>query len=1210
MNDKNKINKTPAMNPPKTSANADVVVGIGASAGGLKAIQDFFDNIPGDTGLSFVVVQHLSPDYKSLMGELLAKHTPMQVFEAEDSMEVMPDCVYLIPSKKIIRIKNGRLLLEDKVKKSHPIMAIDIFFESLAIEKGAKAIGIIFSGTGSDGTNGIEAIKSKGGIVIVQDPISSEFDGMPNSAIKTGVADLILIPEMMGDELLEYIHEAPLIKSFNELNKKEELLLRDILELVHLHTSYDFSKYKMPTINRRLAKRMMEKNIKSIEDYYKFLSGNADEVRALSKEFLINVTKFFRDEEAFAILKDKVIPTLFLNKKANDLVKIWSVACSTGEEAYSLAMLVQEFMHTQKTYEYNVKIFATDIDQDALNVASKAIYSKEAVRDISQDRLSQFFTKEGDNYAIAPAIRKMVIFAKHDITKDPPFSKIELLLCRNMLIYMSPQLQKKVLEAFHFAVNEGGYLFLGPSENIGSLKECMHDIDKKWKIYKCITKSRVLANEAYLNPLTKDTLSVIGQSKTKNALNNLPEIFKETLLEEYKYAGIYIDKDMEVKQAIGNFKNFLNFPQGNFNFNLLKLVSPDLSVALGISVRKAIQSGETVISRQVKITDKKQIRFVSIIVKPYLQQKDYMQPFLFIILNEEAVKDNTRATLKIDRATDSEHVMALEKELTELRENLQAVIEEVESANEELQSSNEEIISANEELQSTNEELQSLNEELHTVNAEHQLKIKEMIELNDDLNNYFHNSQIGQVLIDKKLIIRKFSPAATRQINLIETDIGRQIADISTNFKELNFINEIKSVIKTNKPIEKEVTLTNDNCYLMRISPYVKEDKTTDGVVVNFIDISEIKGLNEIVKAVFNSSPNAIIALRSVRNSKGKITDFELIAANNRSAGIIGETSDEFIGKKLRDYDLHINDFFEDFVNVAEQNIPFHSEYKNAAGGYWYDLDAIQMNEGLVLTFTDTTQKKETAEELKSSNEKLEQTNYDLLQFASVASHDLKEPLRKIQVYGNMLNDRVENKIASSEKNYLDKIIGASNRMQILIDDVLTLSKLSNSEYSMEPLDLESILAKIIDDLDITIAEKDADISVADLPKINGVPGQMRQLFQNLITNSLKFSEGANPEIKITGRKLTKAEAVEFGIKGSDYVCIDVMDNGIGFDEKFSDKIFGLFQRLHGNIYQGTGIGLAICKRIVDNHKGFIKATGKPGAGAEFRIILPTAKKG
>ncbi len=773
---------------------------------------------------------------------------------------------------------------------------------------------------------------------------------------------------------------------------------------------------------------------------------------------------------------------------------------------------------------------------------------------------------------------------------------------------------------------EGGYLFLGPSENLGSVKEHMQDVDKKWKIYKCVTKAKALSADTYFTPAAKDGYSPFSVAKAKNALNSISEIFKETLLEEHEIAGIYIDKDMDVKQAIGSFRNFLNFPQGSFNFNLLKLVPTDLSIALGIAIRKAIQTNERVVTKHVKVQEGKSIRFVNIIVKPYLVQKNYLQPFLFVVLEEDAkeiIKRNV--TKQTTSGDDAARVATLEQELNELRENLQAVIEEVEAANEELQSSNEEIVSANEELQSTNEELQSLNEELHTVNAEHQLKIKEMIELNDDLTNYFHNSNIGQLLVDKKLIIRKFSPAATKQVNLIENDIGRPITDISTNFESLNFVNEIKAVISSGQPLEKEISLNDGKSFLMRISPYIRQDKSLDGVVVNFIDISELTGLNEIVKAVFNSSPNGIIALKTIKTDSGKISDFEIIAANNNAAKMTGKNGGQLSGERIiKNSALQVNVFFNELVRVAEKNEPFHAEYKNIINGHWYEIDVIKMKDGIVVTFTDTTQRKdaamllsgsnrqlqEAAAELQHINAKLEQSNYDLLQFASVASHDLKEPLSKIMVYGNFLKDKIGENMSLQESKYLEKMISASNRMRILIDDVLTLSKLSKSEFSVTPVNLNAILNEILDDLDINIKEKNARICIEGLTEINAVPGQMRQLFQNLIINALKFNNKDQPVVIIKQQKLTAAHVQELNINAADYINIEVSDNGIGFDEKFGDKIFGLFQRLNGNIYDGTGIGLAICKKIVDNHNGFIIARSKPGEGAVFSIVLPVALVG
>ncbi|MGE5520221.1 MAG: chemotaxis protein CheB, partial [Candidatus Dadabacteria bacterium] len=697
------------------------VVGIGASAGGLEAINELFDNIPQGTNFSFILVQHLSPDFKSLMPELLGKHTSMQVYVAEENMAVKPNCVYLIPTRKYLTIKDGFLHLKEFVREGQPNNAIDTFFLSLAEDKSNKAIGIILSGTGSDGTKGIEAIKNAGGIVIVQDPVSAEFDGMPKSAISTGFADLILPPEMMGDEMLDFIKEAPLLKSLNELNQQEEAILLDILDLVNRTTEHNFSHYKRPTITRRLGKRMAEKNYKSFSEYYAYLQDHPEEVKALCREFLINVTQFFRDEEAFNIISERVLPSLFENKKAGDSVKIWVVATSTGEEAYSLSILLEEYIQAHKIYNVNIKIFATDIDQQAIEIASRGIYPEESLKTVSAERLKNFFIKEGPYYRVSPALRKSVVFAKHDITKDPPYSRIDLLSCRNMLIYMNLVLQKTILQKLHFALNEGGFLFLGPSENVGILRDVMSDVDRKWKIFQCFSKEKVGGQETFIIGSNRDYERQIT-TKTKNALNNLPEIFSETLLEEKPYAGILVDKEFEVKQAVGNFKSFLSFPDDRFNFNLLKLVPTDLSITLSTCVRKATQNNVRVVQKKVKVQQDNKIRNIDIIVKPYLNQRTYLQPFIFIILSEseEEVREIEAPTTASLSSYSEQQVLDLFHELRDTKQNLQSVIEELESTNEELQSSNEEILSSNEELQSTNEELQSLNEELHTVNTEHQ----------------------------------------------------------------------------------------------------------------------------------------------------------------------------------------------------------------------------------------------------------------------------------------------------------------------------------------------------------------------------------------------------------------------------------------------------------------------------------------------------------
>jgi two-component system CheB/CheR fusion protein len=1205
-----------------TLGASSYIIGIGASAGGLEAITAFFENAPDNTAFSYVIVQHLSPDHKSLMSDLLSRHTLMKVAEAEDGMLLMPACVYLLPSKKFMTVKDGRLHLTEKVKSGLPNNAIDVFFISLAEEYKEKAIGIILSGTGTDGTKGLETIKQEGGIAVVQDPITAAFDGMPNNAIASEVADLILPPETMAEEILGFLSEPAASKTFHINGHRDEVMLRDILLIIRKNTGHDFGYYKRPTLYRRLSKRLSELNIQNIKSYLDYLNYHPEEIKTLCQEFLINVTRFFRDKEAFEVIRTKVIPAIMGDKRPGDNVKVWSVACSSGEEAYSLAILFCEYMQKHNLEDVHVKIFATDIDKEVLEKASRGIYSRNIIEDLGNDRVAKHFTAEGNEYKVSVQLRKMVVFSYHDILRDPPFSRMDLISCRNMLIYIAADSQKEILHKLHFALNMDGYLFLGSSEDVGIARPAMDEVDKKWRIYKCISKSRLSNYDSVFSAIEKRNMNfVLPQAKTKNPVHHLSDLLKETLLEQQSIAGILIDQNMDVKQATGNYKNYITLPEAGFNFNLLKLVPADLGIALSVAIRKAIKDNEPATMRKVAVHKKDRTIIVNLSVRPYLQQKEFSQQFLFIAITEEAggVQTERIEGTPTNSITGLARIGELEKELKETRENLQAVIEEVETANEEMQSANEEMLSTNEELQSTNEELQSLNEELHTVSAEHQLKIKELMELNDDMNNFFRNSEVGQILIDRKMIIRKFSPAVTRMVNLIDTDINRSIMDITTRFNRNDFIGDIRQVMAVNLPIEREIEL-DTSLYLMRITPYIRQDKRADGVVVNFIDITETKKLQSILETVLDSTPSSINAKRAIRNTQGEIIDFEYIASNAALEKELGIKKGVLIGKTINTFFPQLGDeHFKLYKEVVETGHPRHYEFYDDKSDKWFDIVLVKMLDGLVTISTDITDKKKAADiiaqsyedlkltsgKLQNTNMELERSNMDLLQFASVASHDLKEPLRKIQTYGNMLYAKVKDKLVDGEINNLNKIIAASDRMQRLIEDVLTLSKLSNREIQLEKVDLNNVLSRILDDLEIIVREKKSDIKIGPLPIINGVTGQIHQLFQNLISNALKFSDRKKPGITITEKIITNEQAEELGIQAKDYWCISVKDNGIGFEEEYKDKIFGIFQRLHGNNYEGTGIGLAICKKIMENHHGFLLAQSRVGEGAEFFILLP-----
>lgn len=1193
------------------------VVGIGASAGGMEAIHEFFENMPADSGFSFVVIQHLSPDYKSLLGELLSRHTSMRVFEASDGMQLMPNCIYVIPSRKLIAVRDGRLKVSEKGTSKAPNFAVDIFFQSLAEDQGEQAIAIILSGTGTDGSRGIVEIKRSGGLVIVQDPLSASFDGMPNSALTTDAADMILPPEMMGQEILNYLKDGEFARKFKKLDDKEEGLVSSLLSHLEEVTRHDFSSYKRPMLLRRLAKRMSELGISDLTTYRNKIIEDEHELVILGKEFLINVTRFFRDEEAFEVLKRKVISAIVEKKSDGDQIKIWIVACSSGEEAYSIAMLVMEILEKSALKNVSLKIFATDIDNDALETASQGIYAMQIENDVPAALLKKYFTKEGSFYRVTAALRKSVVFAQHDVLKDPPFSRLDLVTCRNVFIYLDPYLQKKTLKKLHFALNVDSYLMLGPSENIGLLKNVMEEVDRKWKIYKCLTKSSV-DELSMLDTFDYKGLYNFNKKPKERRLSHL-EVFKDTLLHAHKIACIYVDKDYQVKNAIGHFKNFLTFPDDNFHFNLLKLVPSDLGIVLGICLRQVIMNPNEVVKRKVGLfdVDAKVNRTVAVTVKPYLNGESEV-PLICIVLEEVEKKEVQR-----ERVTDNDEVAIsiaeLEQELVSTRENLQAVIQEIESANEELQSSNEEMISTNEELQSTNEELQSLNEELHTLSAEHQSKINELLVLNDDMNNYFNNSTIGQILVDQNMIIRRFSPVTRKMINLIDSDIGRNIQDITSNLPNVHLGEDISNVMERNEPLEREVVNDKNEFILMRIIPYRKSNEKRDGVVINFIDITELKRLGSIIEGIFNTSPNGIIAMKAQRDSHRNIVGFELIATNPMAEKILGISPESNEQKKLsQSHYLHQN-FFTVFKKVVVEGqeekieLGFEDEEK------WYEVVTVKMLDGVVATFTDISEKRQTektiaknyedlriaTQKLTETNLQLERSNFDLLQFASVASHDLKEPLRKIQAFGNILQARIKDRLDPGELNYLHKLISASGRMQTLIEDVLTLSKLSSSGLPREKTDLRKVVKRICEDLEITIKEKNAHVEIGPLPEISAVPGQMRQLFQNLVSNSLKFCNKPEPRISICERQITPEDIARHHLDGNPYICIVVKDNGIGFEEKYSEKIFGIFQRLHGRVYEGTGIGLAIAKKITENHHGVIAAKGKLNEGAEFEIFLP-----
>ncbi|VXB51371.1 Protein-glutamate methylesterase [Flavobacterium sp. 9AF] len=824
------------------------VVGIGASAGGLDAIQHLFDNIPQDTGMSFVIIQHLSPDFVSLMPELLAKHTKMKIFTAQEELKIEPNCIYLNQRNKNLFIKDGKLHLINKGPKENLNFPIDIFFHSLGEEYKEKSIGIILSGTGSDGSRGIKTIKEAGGIVLVQEPGSAQFDGMPNSAIATNQFDFILETKEIGNTLktLEMNRLSFIQDDYNP--KLNEELIQYILTDIFNYSGIDFREYKRNTLLRRIEKRMGINSIYKLFDYYNFLKNNEAEKIALQQDFLIGVTRFFRDEEAFHILEDKVIPTICKNKKSFETIRIWVAGCSTGEEAYSIAILLDNYIRSKKI-NIDFKIFATDVDEVAVSIASAGLFHVNTANEIKKNFLEQYFIKTGNKIQIIKRIREKIVFSKHNLFLNPPFIKMDLISCRNLLIYLDNKVQKKIMDRFQFSLNKFGFLFLGSSESLGDNAKYYDTVDTKWKIYQNISDEKSIPkNDKLENKL--DDLKFKASEHIRTGLDlkfkTSPEIvFHKYLAKKFSPDSIFIDNEYNVLFISGNAGKKIIQSEGVFQNNLLKIVSPKIAVAIKNGVQKLETENKPVVLKDL-INKTEHTTFVfDITIHKSNDYKELINTYILQFSEDKEVKEEVMIIkdIPIDEIS-RQRQEELENELIVTKAELQKVVEELETSNEELQSSNEELMASNEELQTTNEELQSVNEELYTVNAELQEKNRELQNLNNDVNNLLNNTDIGTLFLDANLRIRKFTPTLQKLFNLQEIDYGRPISSFSSNFNEAawkQMLEDSKIALEKLVTFEKEVIDNKENHYLIRIIPFITNKKVIDGVVITFVDINQLR---------------------------------------------------------------------------------------------------------------------------------------------------------------------------------------------------------------------------------------------------------------------------------------------------------------------------------------------------------------------------------
>ncbi len=828
------------------------IVGIGASAGGIGALEKLFESVPADVGMAFVIILHLDPTRDSIVSSMIQKHSRITVQDITSGITVAPNNAYMLPPNNDVRLEQGKLILEKPGAPRGLRLPIDYFFHSLANEQGEHAIGIILSGTGTDGTLGLKHIKASGGVVMVQEPRSTEYPGMPQSAISSIMVDYISTPEQLPGVLLNHVVSAAKgmkIKG-NYTADKIEALLGQINDIVRDHSGQDFSVYKLSTVYRRLDRRMTVNQVNTLEDYITFLKENLGEVDSLFHEILIGVTHFFRDDEAFKALEEKVIPQIFEKRAADDPIRIWVAGCSTGEEAYSIAIMLEE-RNVKENRRVKVQIFATDIDGKAIEKARSGLYPENIAANITPDILDRYFVKQESMYRVKKSIRSMIVFARQNSLVDPPFSNIDLVSCRNLLIYLRPEVQKRLFEIFHYSLKNGGFLFLGTSEMITDFKEMFEDVDRKSKIFKKKYQTSHIVGTLGPYPPFVDYVPRTGtQLPGKKKAPSYREFVESLLLDYYCPSAAILNRNNEILYIHGRTGKYLEPAAGAAAMNILEMAREGLKIELATAIRKATSTNIIVRFENLKVKSNGDTTKINLIVHPIIQP-DEMRGLLLIVFEEKGSEKSGAQSEVIQSVEDMDQLRStqLESELASTKQYLQATVEELQTSNEELKSTNEELQSSNEELKSTNEELQtsqeelqSLNEELLTVNNELESKNTQLTKTNDDLNNLISSTEIATLFLDMNMNIKRFTTHAHQLFNLIPTDVGRPFAHISSNLDYKEYLKDIKVVLDTLVPVEKDVSITAENkWYTMRIIPYRTEENVIDGVVVIFVDITTRK---------------------------------------------------------------------------------------------------------------------------------------------------------------------------------------------------------------------------------------------------------------------------------------------------------------------------------------------------------------------------------
>jgi two-component system CheB/CheR fusion protein len=883
------------------------IVGIGASAGGLEALEQFLGNVPQASGMAFVVIQHLDPTHKGIMPELLQRITKMEVIRVKDRLKVKPNCVYVIPPNTSMSILNGALHLFEPVETRGLRLPVDFFFRSLAEDQQEHSIGIVLSGMGSDGTQGLLAIKEKSGIVLVQDPASAKFDAMPRSAIDTVLVDIVASANELPSKLIAYLEHTPIGKPSMDLEIKDKSALEKIIILLRADTGHDFSLYKKNTVYRRIERRMGIHQINKISGYVHFLQENPKELSILFKELLIGVTSFFRDPKVWENLKEKALPAMLANLLHGHELRAWVPGCSTGEEAYSLAIIFKEALEQIRPQTgISLQIFATDIDIDAIDKARKGVYRENIVADISPNRLSRFFVKADNGYRVNAEIREMIVFAPQNVTKDPPFTKMDIISCRNLMIYMESELQKKLLSLFSYSLNPGGILLLGTAETIGDMTKVFSPVEAKSRIYRRSASVTIEELIDFPSSFSKAKSGLNEKTQPVKTTQNIQTLADQLILQQFAPASVLVNNKGDILYITGHTRKYLELPAGKSNWNIFAMAREGLRNELPAAFRKALQQKEPVVMQNVKVGSNGRTQTVDITIQ-LIEKPEVLRGMVMVVFADvPATAETELLGTKKGKASSHGRIADVELELQRVRESLKSAQEEMQTSQEELKSTNEELQSANEELQSTNEELttskeemQSLNEELQTVNIELQSKVDDYAKVNSDMKNLLNSTDIATLFLDKELCISRFTFQATKIFKLISGDIGRPFTDLATDLEYPELSGDAREVLRTLVFLEKEVAARDGRWFRVRIMPYRTLDDRIDGLVVTFIEITAFKTLeaalqetSQVFKLLISSAASVVIEM----SPDGKILEF-----NPEAEKLFGKKRDDVMGKNYFD---------------------------------------------------------------------------------------------------------------------------------------------------------------------------------------------------------------------------------------------------------------------------------------------------------------------